>query len=185
MNLISFLKCVGHSAVSPNRSSFVEAYMRLNRGLGRVVRVARVVLLGALISVACVQPTTLAHTYAGSEAEEAATAARATLARLPTETRLGEISNEHLRRVVQATYRAVVELAENRDPGKLTALNSKFERAYSDVERETRRGEHKTCAANCKALDGDLCQADCKATGKKFCGCKLIVFGCIVAECIF
>jgi hypothetical protein len=156
--------------------------MRLNRALARVVLAA---FAGALIWTACVQPTTFAHTYDQSEADEAATAARATLARLPTETRLGEIGNERLRRLVQVTYRAVVELADNRDPGKLTALNSKFERAYSDVERETKRGEHQNCAANCKALDGDLCQANCKATGKKFCGCKLIVFGCIVAECIF
>jgi hypothetical protein len=119
------------------------------------------------------------------EAEEVAAAARAALARLPAESRLGEIRNEHLRRAVQTTYRAVVELADNRDPARVAALNSKFERAYASVTRETARGEHRTCAANCKSFDGEPCLAQCKAAGKKFCGCKLILFGCVVAECLF
>ena len=149
---------------------------------------ARVALLGALLFAACADATTAApapRPPAMSEVEEAAAAARAALARLPVEARLGEIRNERLRRAVQATYRAVVEIADNREPGKIAALNTKFERAYASVERQTARGEHKTCAANCKALDGEPCPAKCKAAGKKFCGCKLTVFGCVVAECIF
>jgi hypothetical protein len=47
------------------------------------------------------------------------------------------------------------------------------------------RGEHRSCTANCKALDGDPCQTKCRAAGRGFCGCKLIVFGCVVAECVF
>jgi len=150
--------------------------------------IARVALLGALLFAACADATgtnAAASPPAISEVEEAAAAARAALGRLPLETRLGEISNERLRRAVQATYRTVVEIADNRDPGKVASLSTKFERAYATFERETARGEHKTCASNCKALDGGPCPAKCKAAGKKFCGCKLIVFGCVVAECIF
>jgi hypothetical protein len=120
-----------------------------------------------------------------SEAEELAAVARTALARLPAESRLGEIRNEQLRRAVQTTYRAVVELADNRDSGKVATLNSRFERAYASVTRETARGEHRTCAANCKSFDGEPCLAKCKADGKKFCGCKLILFSCVVAECLF
>ncbi|HYP52802.1 MAG TPA: hypothetical protein VEQ42_04645, partial [Pyrinomonadaceae bacterium] len=107
------------------------------------------------------------------------------LARLPAEARLDEIKDERLRRAVQAGYRAVVELADNRDPGKVAALNSRFERAYASVGRATVRAEHKSCAANCKALDGEPCMTKCRADGRTFCGCKLIVFGCVVAECVF
>jgi membrane-bound lytic murein transglycosylase B len=149
-------------------------------------RAARVALLYALLCAACACAATAAmRPPAGFEAEEAAAAARAALARLPAETRLGEIKNERLRRAVQATYRAVVELADNRESGKVAALNAKFERAYVSVGRETARGEHKTCAANCKAFDGEPCLLKCKSTGTKFCGCKLILFGCVVAECVF
>jgi membrane-bound lytic murein transglycosylase B len=147
--------------------------------------VLRVALLGALLCAACAYAASAAHPPLPSEAEEAASAARAALARLPPEARLGEIKNERLRRAVQETYRAVVGLADNRESGKVSALNAKFERAYASVGRETARGEHKQCAANCKALDGEPCLMECRSDGKKFCGCKLIVFGCIVAECVF
>lgn len=147
--------------------------------------IVRIALLTALLCVACAGRTTTARFADASEVEHVAAAARAALARLPAEARLGEIRNERLRRAVQETYRAVVELADNREPGQLAALNYKFERAYASVGRETTRGEHKNCAANCKAFDGEPCRTKCRATGKKFCGCKLIIFGCIVAECIF
>jgi hypothetical protein len=111
--------------------------------------------------------------------------ARATLARLPPEARLGEIGDERLRSAVQAAYRVVAEMADNREPGNVAALNSRFERAYASVLRETARGEHRNCAANCKAFDGEPCMAKCRNDRKKFCGCRLVVFGCIVAECIF
>jgi hypothetical protein len=146
---------------------------------------ARAALLGALLLFAACAGAASARFMAASEAEEVAAAARAALARLPAGERLGEIRNGHLRRAVQTTYRAVVELADNRDSGKVAALNSKFERAYASVARETARGEHRTCAANCKSFDGEPCVAKCKAGGKKFCGCKLILFGCVVAECLF
>lgn len=120
-----------------------------------------------------------------SEVEEAAAAARGALARMPPEERLESISDARVRRAVQSAYRAVVELADNREAARLSALNAKFERAFAAAEREAARSEHKICALNCKDCDGDLCRQDCKASGKKFCGCKLVVFGCIVAECLF
>jgi hypothetical protein len=147
--------------------------------------VARAAFLGTLLLYAACAGAAPARSTALSEAEEAAAAARAALARLPAEVRLGEIKNGHLRRAVQITYRAVVELADNRDSGKVAALNSKFERAYASVARETARGEHKTCAANCKSFDGEPCLTQCKPAGKKFCGCTLILFGCVVTECLF
>jgi hypothetical protein len=152
--------------------------MRVTRG------VARVALCGGLLWAVCAYASA-APSPESSVVEVAASAARAALARLPAEARLGEIEDERLRRAVQAAYGAVVELAENREPGRLAALSSKFERAYAAVERETVRGEHKTCAANCKAFDGEPCLAKCGGAGKKFCGCKLIVFACVVAECVF
>jgi hypothetical protein len=148
--------------------------MRVNRGAA---------LLGVLLWAVCAYAASAPPE--SSEAEEAASAARAALARLPAGARLGEIEDERLRRAVQAAYGAVVELAENREPGRLAALSSKFERAYTSVERETARDGHKTCASNCKAFDGEPCLAKCRGAGKKFCGCKLIVFACVVAECIF
>jgi hypothetical protein len=151
--------------------------MRVKQG------VARVALLG-LLWAACAYAAAAVPPEL-SEAEEATAAARAALGRLPAEARLGEIKDERLRRAVQTAYSAVVELAENREPGRLAALSSKFERAYTSVERETARGEHKTCAANCKAFDGEPCLAKCRSAGKKFCGCKLLVFACVVAECVF
>jgi hypothetical protein len=152
--------------------------MKMNRS------VARAAFLCALLLCAACADAAPARRMAVSEADEV-TAARAALARLPAESRLGEIRNEHLRRAVQTTYRAVVELADNRDSARVAALYSKFERAYASFTRETARGEHRTCAANCKSFDGEPCLANCKAAGKKFCGCKLILFGCIVAECLF
>lgn len=145
----------------------------------------RAALLVALLCAACAHATGSTPLPAQSQAEEAAAAAREALARLPAEARLGEIKDERLRRAVQATYRAVVELADNRDPGKVAALNSRFERAYASVGRATARGELRTCTANCKALDGEPCRTKCRAAEKTFCGCKLIVFGCVVAECVF
>lgn len=153
--------------------------MRVKRG------VARAALLGGLLWAVCAYASAAAAPPESSEVEEAASAARAALARLPAEARLGEIENVRLRRAVQAAYGAVVELAGNREPARLAALSSKFERAYASVERETARGEHKTCAANCKAFDGEPCLAKCRSAGRKFCGCKLIVFACVIAECVY
>lgn len=146
---------------------------------------ARAALLFALLCAAFAHAAGATLPPAPSQAEEAAEAARAALARLPAEARLDEIKDERLRRAVRAAYRAVVELADNRDHGKVAALNSRFERAYASVGRATARGEHRTCTANCKALDGEPCLTKCGGAGKIFCGCKLIVFGCIVAECVF
>lgn len=153
-------------------------------------RVLAVVLLCALACAACAFSRTLATpvaagaTHVHAEAEQIA-AAREALARLPAGERLNEIKDARLRRAVQATYRAVVELADNRDPSLTPALAAGFERAYTGVERETATREYKTCVDNCKACDGEPCRKRCKAAGKKFCGCRIIVFGCIVAECIF
>lgn len=153
--------------------------LRMNRGT------VLTALLVALLCAACAQATGSTLPPAQSQAEEAAAAARAALARLPAEARLDEIKDERLRRAVRAAYRAVVELADNRDHGKVAALNSRFERAYASVGSATARGEHRTCTANCKALDGEPCLTKCGAAGKNFCGCNLIVFGCVVAECVF
>ena len=130
-------------------------------------------------------PAPAGEARAYAEAQEAASASRQALARLPPAERLNEIKEGRLRRAVQATYLAVVELAENRDGPKTPALNARFERAYAGVERDMSRREYKTCADNCKACDGEPCRKMCKAAGKKFCGCRIIVFGCLVAECIF
>lgn len=160
--------------------------MNTNR---RAVAVA--LLLCALACAACAfaqtlpTPTTAREAQGYAGAEEVAAAARAALARLPAGERLNEIKDARLRRAVQATYQVVVELADNRDPSKTPTLNAKFERAYAGVRRETARHQYKTCADNCKACDGEPCLNKCKAAGKKFCACRVIIFGCIVAECIF
>lgn len=118
------------------------------------------------------------------EAEALAARARAALERMPPEARLETIEDAGLRRATQATYRIVAELAGNRDAGAAPALHARFLRAYSTFESEARRG-HATCALNCKAYDEAACRKDCKAANRKLCGCKLITFGCVVAECLF
>jgi hypothetical protein len=145
--------------------------------------VATTALLCLILSAAGFRAT--ASASVSSQAEEAAAVARATLIRLPAEARLEEIKNEQLRRSVQAAYRVVVEIAENRDTGKVGVLNAKFERSYAAVERETTRSKFHNCLVNCRAVDGESCASKCKPKGQKFCGCKLIEFGCLVAECIF
>ena len=150
-----------------------------------------VALLCALACAACALARTFApsapagEARAYTEAEDVASASRQALARLPAAERLNEIKGARLRRAVQTTYLAVVELAENRDSSKTPALNARFERAYAGVERETSRREYKNCLDNCKACDGEPCRTRCKAAGKKLCGCRVVVFGCVVAECIF
>lgn len=118
------------------------------------------------------------------EAEALAAHARAALERMPPETRLETIEDAGLRRATQATYRIVAELAGNREAGAAPALHARFLRAYSSFESEARRG-HATCALNCKAYDEAACRKDCKTSNRKLCGCKLITFGCVVAECLF
>lgn len=150
-----------------------------------------VALFCVLVYAACAlaqtfaSPTPAGGARAYAEAEDVASASRQALARLPPAERLNEIKDARLRRAVQATYLAVVELAENRDSSKTPQLNARFERAYAGVGREMSRGEYRTCADNCKACDGQPCLKTCKAAGKKLCGCRVIVFGCVVAECIF
>jgi hypothetical protein len=148
--------------------------------------IARLVILGTLLYAASLTSPISANAPVPSEVEEVAAAARATLARLPPEPRLVEIKNERLRHAVQATYRVVNEIADNRQAEKLASLNYKFERAYASVVRETARVQETTrCASNCKAVDGEPCQQKCRTSAQKVCGCNLIVFGCLVAECLF
>lgn len=150
-----------------------------------------VALFCVLVYAACAVGQTFAppkpagEAGAYAEAEEAASASRQALARLPPAERLNEIKDARLRRAVQATYLAVAELAENRDGSKTPSLNARFERAYAGVVREMSGREYKTCVDNCKACDGEPCRKTCRAAGKKSCGCRIIVFGCVVAECIF
>ena len=118
------------------------------------------------------------------EAEALAAHARAALERMPPEARLETIEDAGLRRATHATYRIVAELAGNREAGAAPALHARFLRAYSSFESEARRG-HATCALNCKAYDEAACRKDCKTSNRKLCGCKLITFGCVVAECLF
>ena len=118
------------------------------------------------------------------EAEALAAQARAALERMPPEARLETIEDAGLRRATQATYRIVAELAGNRDAGAAPALHARFLRAYTTFESEARRG-HATCALNCKAYDEAACRKECKTANRKLCGCKLITFGCVVAECLF
>lgn len=119
------------------------------------------------------------------EAEALAANARAALGRMPPESRLETIEDARLRRAAQATYRAVAELADSREAVAAPSLYAKFTRAYSTFEAEAARRGHATCALNCKAYDEAACQKDCKSSNRKLCGCKLITFGCVVAECIF
>lgn len=162
------------------------------RGGGRLLPTPATLLLAlscaaaasALAPAATRRAVALTPSAAQTEAEEAASVAREALARLPPEERLAGIRNERLRRSVQAAYRAVVELAENGDPSKVSAINAKFERAYAGVEREA-RAARAVCVENCVACDGEPCRAKCKSAGRRFCGCKLVVFGCVVAECLF
>lgn len=119
------------------------------------------------------------------EAETLAANARAALERMPPESRLETIEDARLRRAAQATYRAVAELADGRDAAAAPTLYAKFMRAYSAFETEAARRGHATCALNCKAYDEAACQRECKTANRKLCGCKLITFGCVVAECIF
>ena len=118
------------------------------------------------------------------EAEALAANARAALERMPPEARLETIEGAGLRRATQATYRIVAELAGNREAGTAPALHARFLRAYSTFESEARRG-HATCVLNCKAYDEAACRKECKTSNRKLCGCQLITFGCVVAECLF
>lgn len=120
-----------------------------------------------------------------AEAEALAANARAALERMPPESRLETIEDARLRRAAQAAYRAVAELADSRETGAAQALHARFMRAYSAFEAEAARRGHATCALNCKAYDEAACQKGCKTSNRKLCGCKLITFGCVVAECIF
>ena len=103
---------------------------------------------------------------------------------MPPESRLETIEDAGLRRATQATYRIVAVLAGNREAEAAPALHARFLRAYSTFESEARRN-HATCALNCKAYDEAACRKDCKTANRKLCGCKLITFGCVVAECLF
>jgi len=145
-------------------------------------------------AVAANTPTKLFQAGAGSpgrrgaeqvEAEALAANARAALDRMPPEASLANVKDARLRRAAQATYRAVAELAEGREAGAAPALYAKFSRAYSTFEEEAARRGHATCALNCKAYDEAACLKDCKTANRKLCGCKLITFGCVVAECLF
>ena len=120
-----------------------------------------------------------------AEAEALAANARAALARMPPESRLEAIGDARLRRAAQAAYRAVAELAGNREADAAPALYNRFARAFAAFEAESARRGHATCALNCKAFDEASCLKDCKAQNRKLCGCKLITFGCVVAECLF
>ncbi|HEX8556663.1 MAG TPA: hypothetical protein VF668_01100 [Pyrinomonadaceae bacterium] len=120
-----------------------------------------------------------------AEAEALAANARAALGRMPPESRLEAIEDARLRRAAQAAYRCVAELAESREAGAAPALHSRFIRAYAAFEAEAARRGHATCALNCKADDEASCLKDCKRRNRKLCGCKLITFGCVVAECLF
>lgn len=120
-----------------------------------------------------------------AEAEALVVNARAAVGRMPPESRLEAIEDARLRRASQATYRTVAELAESREAGATPALYAKFVRAYPAFEAEAARRGHATCALNCKADDEASCLKDCKTPNRKLCGCKLITFGCVVAECLF
>jgi hypothetical protein len=119
------------------------------------------------------------------EAEALRAKARAALERMPPESRLEAIEDARLRRAAQAGYRAAAELADNQEAAAATTLYNRFARAFAAFEAEAARRGHATCALNCKADDEASCLKDCKASNRKLCGCKLITFGCVVAECLF
>lgn len=153
-------------------------------------------LAGALCIATVAAKTTSGLFHAGTgggrqqeaeraEAEALAANARAALKRMPPESRLEIIRDARLRRAAQGTYRAVAELADNHETEEAAALYAKFARAYSTFESEAARGGHTTCTLNCKAYDETACRKGCKSSNRKICGCKLITFGCVVAECLF
>lgn len=120
------------------------------------------------------------------EAEALTAKARAALERMPPESRLEAIEDTRLRRATQAGYRSVAELADNREADAAPALYHRFARAFATFEAEAARHGHATCAFNCKADDEAACRKECKTPNRKLlCGCKLITFGCVVAECLF
>jgi hypothetical protein len=105
---------------------------------------------------------------------------------MPPESGLEAIEDARLRRVTQAGYRAVAELADNREADAVPALYNRFARAFAAFEAEAARHGHATCALNCKADDEAACRKGCKTPNRKLlCGCKLVTFGCVVAECLF
>jgi hypothetical protein len=104
---------------------------------------------------------------------------------MPPESRLEAIEDARLRRAAQAGYRAVAELADNREADAAPALYNRFARAFAAFEAEAARRGHATCALNCKADDEAACRKECKTLNRRLCGCKLITFGCVVAECLF
>jgi hypothetical protein len=118
-------------------------------------------------------------------ADALAAHARAALTRMPPESRLDTVEDARLRRAAQACYRAVAELADNRDAEAAAALYARFTRAYATFEAEASRRGHATCALNCKAYDEAACLKDCKRSNRRLCGCKLVTFGCVVAECLY
>jgi hypothetical protein len=120
-----------------------------------------------------------------AEAEALVSNARAALERMPPESSLENIRDARLRRAAQTAYRAVAELADGREAEAAPALYAKFARVYSTFEAEAARVGHATCALNCKAYDEDACRKGCKDSNGRSCGCKLITFGCVVAECLF
>lgn len=154
--------------------------MRTTRTMPALLAAALALLLlptGGAGGVRCA-----AH-FATADEDELVEQARRALARMPSAERLGEVRDARVRRAVQTAYAAVAEIADNREPGRAARLNAKFERAYAAVVRASARSEHKTCARNCEA-DGQTCQTECKAAGKKSCGCRLATFACFVAECV-
>ena len=160
----------------------------------RAPLVPLLLLLAGLLCIASVAAkTTHGLKHAGAvqreaeraEAEALAAHARAALERMPPESRLESIGDARLRRAAQETYRAVAELADNREAKEAAALYAKFARVYATFESEAARGGHTNCALNCKADDEAACRKGCKSSNRKICGCKLITFGCVVAECLF
>ena len=119
------------------------------------------------------------------EAEALTANARAALERMPPESGLEAIKDTRLRRAAQAGYRAIAELADNREADSAPALYNRFARAFAIFEAEAARRGHATCALNCKADDEAACLKGCKTPNRRLCGCKLITFGCVVAECLF
>ncbi len=120
-----------------------------------------------------------------AEADALSANARAALARMPPESRLETIEDARLRRAAQAAYRAVAGLADGREAAAAPALYAKFVRAYAAFDTEAARRGHATCALNCKAYDEAACRKACKTSDGRSCGCKLVTFGCVVAECLF
>ena len=120
-----------------------------------------------------------------AEARELIMQSKQQLRQLPNRDEIARIKNPRVRTEALRTYEALKRLAESdaNNVGRVEMLYQTFDQAFLALESTAQASdpsEPKTCTFKCKE-DGNNCQAACP---KKFCGCKIATFGCIVAAWI-